>query len=182
MRAIGCSNESAYGLTKSLWAADRAGTARHHTIQNNFSLLNRRFEDELAAVCREEGVSLLAYSPIAGGVLSGKYADGAWPADARFTLYKDHSPRTQGMVGRFLGPDAQAATARVHAIAQECGVDPVTFSIAWVLTRSFVGSALIGVTRRDQLDAHLAATATSLPEDALAAVDALSREIRYPLG
>lgn len=182
VRALGCSNESAYGLTKSLWSAERLGTARHHSIQNNFSLLNRRFEDDLAAVCRAEHVSLLAYSPLAAGVLSGKYAGGAWPADARFTLYRDHSARTQGMVSRFLGPEAHAATERVHAIARECDIDPVTFSIAWVLTRDFVGSALIGVTRRDQLAAHLAAAQTRLPEDACAAVDVLSREIRYPLG
>ena len=182
VRAIGCSNDTAYGLTRSLWVADRTGTARCETIQNNFSLLNRRFEDELAAVCRGEQVSLLAYSPIAGGVLSGKYAQGAWPDGARFTFYRDHSPRTQGMVQRFVSEPALATTDRVHAIAQECGVDPVTFSIAWVLTRDFVASALIGVTRRDQLDAHLAAAGATLPPDALSAVDALSREIRYPLG
>src|SRR5262249_3028137 len=70
VRYIGCSNETAYGLTKSLWASDRAGLARYETIQNNFSLLNRRFEDELAEVCRRESVSLLPYSPLAGGVLS----------------------------------------------------------------------------------------------------------------
>ena len=79
LRAVGCSNESAYGLMKSLWVADREGTVRYASIQNNFSLLNRRFEDELAQVCGGEDVSLLAYSPIGAGVLSGKYA----PAGAR---------------------------------------------------------------------------------------------------
>ena len=72
VRVVGCSNESAYGLTKSLWASDAGGFVRHETIQNNFSLLNRRFEDALAEVCRREKVSLIPYSPIAGGVLSGK--------------------------------------------------------------------------------------------------------------
>src|SRR5262249_57562382 len=94
-------NERAEGLVKSLGAADRGGFARYETIQNNFSLLNRRFEDELAEVCRRESVSLLGYSPLAGGVLSGKYAGGAWPAGARFTLYKDHSPRTQAITNPF---------------------------------------------------------------------------------
>ena len=69
MRYAGCSNETAYGLTKSLWVSDTRGLARYETIQNNFSLLNRRFEDELAEVCRREQVSLLPYSPLAGGVL-----------------------------------------------------------------------------------------------------------------
>ena len=95
VRAVGCSNESAYGLTRSLWMSDRHGLERHHTIQNNFSLLNPRFLDELAQVCRREQVSLLAYSPLAGGVLSGKYLGGAWPAGARFSGYREHSPRTQ---------------------------------------------------------------------------------------
>ncbi len=72
VRYVGCSNETAYGLTKSLWASELNGLARYETIQNNFSLLNRRFEDELAEVCRREAVSLLPYSPLAGGVLSGQ--------------------------------------------------------------------------------------------------------------
>jgi aryl-alcohol dehydrogenase-like predicted oxidoreductase len=71
VRVAGCSNETAYGLVKSLWAADAHGLPRMETIQNNWSLLNRRFEDALAEVCRRERVSLLPYSPIAGGVLSG---------------------------------------------------------------------------------------------------------------
>jgi aryl-alcohol dehydrogenase-like predicted oxidoreductase len=182
VRAIGCSNESAYGLTKSLWMAERHGTARYETIQNNFSLLNRRFEDELATVCRKERVSLLAYSPLGGGTLSGKYLDGAWPAGARFTRYRAHDARTQAMTARFVGEKALEATRRVHAIASGCGIHPVTFAIAWTLTRDFLGSTLIGVTSEAQLDALLAAADTAIPADALAAVDALSRELRYPLG
>jgi aryl-alcohol dehydrogenase-like predicted oxidoreductase len=182
VRALGCSNESAYGLTKSLWMSDRHGTARHQTIQNNFSLINRRFEDELATVCRKEGVSLLAYSPIAGGVLSGKYQDGAWPEGARFTRYKDDSPRTQVMSQRFVSERTLAATARVHEIARGCGIPPVTFAIAWTLTKDFLGATIIGVTHRDQLDEHLAAAEAKIPEDALLACDRLAKEIRYPLG
>jgi aryl-alcohol dehydrogenase-like predicted oxidoreductase len=182
VRAVGCSNESAYGLTKSLWMADRHGSARYETIQNNYGLLNRRFEDELATVCRREQVSLLPYSPIGGGVLSGKYADGAWPEGARFSRYREHDGRTRAMTQRFLSDAARETTQRVHAIAGDCGIDPITFSVAWTLTRDFVGSTIIGVTHPDQLAVHLAAAETTLPEDAIAAVDALSREIRYPLG
>ncbi len=97
VRAVGCSNETSYGLTKSLWAAQLAGTTRYETIQNNFSLLNRRFEDELAEVCRRERVSCLPYSPIGAGVLSGKYQDGAFPADSRFGRYRGNDPRTETM-------------------------------------------------------------------------------------
>ena len=182
VRAIGCSNESAYGLTKSLWTSDKHGLARHETIQNNFSLLNRRFEDELAEVCRRESVSLLAYSPLAGGVLSGKYAGGAQPKPARFTLYKDHSPRTQAMTARFLNERTLAATERFRDVASDCGMSIVTFAVAWTLTRDFLGSTLIGVTTPEQLDPILAAAAAKIPPDALAAVDRISREIRHPMG
>ena len=102
MRILGCSNETTWGLMKSLWASDVHGLARHQTIQNNFSLNNRRFEDELAQACRQEGVSLIPYSPLAGGVLSGKYNDGAFPAGARFSLYQHAPARQQAMMHRFV--------------------------------------------------------------------------------
>ena len=182
VRAIGCSNESAYGLTKSLGNSELFGVARYETIQNNYSLLNRRFEDELANVCRREQVSLLAYSPIGGGVLSGKYQDGAWPDGARFTRYREHSRRTEVMTKRFVSETTLAVTARIHEIAAECGMAPVTFAIAWTLTRDFLGSCLIGVTSVAQLDDHLAAADARIPQDALDACDRLAKQFRYPMG
>jgi aryl-alcohol dehydrogenase-like predicted oxidoreductase len=181
IRAIGCSNETAYGLTRSLWLADRAGSVRYETIQNNFSLINRRFEDELAHVCRKEKLSLLAYSPIGAGVLAGKYRDGAWPEGARFTRYREHSPRTQAMTKRFVNERTLETAARVAELARGCGMSPVTFSVAWTLTRDFLGATIVGVTSPEQLDEHLAAAEARIPEDALAAVDRLTREIRYPM-
>lgn len=182
VRALGCSNESAYGLMKSLWTSDRSGFARHETIQNNFSLLHRRFEDELAEVCRREQVSLLAYSPLGGGVLSGKYQGGAWPEGARFTRYRDWNPRTKVMTARFVNPGTLATAERVARLAADCGLALPTFAIAWTLTRDFVGSTLIGATSPEQLDPLLAAAETKLPADVLAEVDRISREIRYPMG
>jgi aryl-alcohol dehydrogenase-like predicted oxidoreductase len=182
VRAVGCSNQSAWGLAQSLWMADRHGSVRYETIQNNFGLLNRRFEDELAAICRDQKISLLPYSPIGGGVLSGKYQDGAWPEGARFTRYREHSPRTEVIVKRFVSEASLAMTAEVGRLAAESGMDPVTFAIAWTLTKDFVGSTIIGVTNEDQLDAHLAASDAVIPPDALAECDRLAREIRYPLG
>ena len=181
VRAIGCSNQSAYGLAKSLWMADRNGTARYETIQNNFSLISRRFEDELAYLCKREQVSLLAYSPIAGGVLSGKYQGGAWPAGARFTGYRGGAPRNRAMTERFVNQRTLASTERFAELARQCGLSPVTFAVAWVLTRDFLGSAIIGVTSPDQLAEHLAAADAKLPPEALAAVDRISKEIRYPM-
>ena len=182
VRAAGCSNETTYGLTKSLWVADHAGTARYETIQNNFSLLNRRFEDELAEVCRREHVSCLPYSPIGAGVLSGKYQGGAFPGDSRFGRYQGGDPRTQTMTRRFVNESTLAATARFMDIAREAGLDPVTLAVAWTLSHDFVGSTIIGATRTDQLVASLAAADCTLPADVLTACNRVSREIRYPLG
>jgi aryl-alcohol dehydrogenase-like predicted oxidoreductase len=181
VRAIGCSNQSAYGLTKSLWMSDRMGTARYETIQNNYSLLSRRFEDELAFLCKREQVSLLAFSPIGGGVLSGKYQDGAWPAGSRFAGYRGGAPRNRVMTDRFVNERTLASTARFAEVARQCGLSPVTFAVAWVLTHDFVGAAIIGVTSAEQLADHLAAADAKLPAEALAEVDRISKEIRYPM-
>ncbi len=103
IRYIGTSNDSAYGLTKANEIAKYKNLARFQSIQNNFSLLNPRFLDELANVCRRENISLLPYSPIGGGVLSGKYNNKFYPDDARFTSYmKNKSPRVQAMASRFV--------------------------------------------------------------------------------
>jgi aryl-alcohol dehydrogenase-like predicted oxidoreductase len=181
VRAIGCSNESAYGLVKSLWVADREGTARFETIQNHYSLIQRRFEDELANVCRRERVSLLAYSPIGAGVLSGKYRGGGWPEGARFTRYRDWNPRTRAMTERFVNERTLATAERVAEVAQESGLSPVTFAVAWTLSRDFLGSTLVGVTHESQLDEHLWAAEVSLSAEALAACDRIAKEIRHPM-
>ena len=181
VRAVGCSNQNGYGLVKSLWMADREGSVRYETIQNNYSLMSRRFEDELAEICRREQVSLLPYSPIGGGVLSGKYLGGAWPEGRRFSLYKEGAPRTQVMTKRFVNERTLETTQRLMDLAKQCGLSPVTLAVAWTLTRSYVGSTIIGVTHPDQLDEHLAAAETTLPEDALLACDRISKEIRHPM-
>jgi aryl-alcohol dehydrogenase-like predicted oxidoreductase len=115
------------------------------------------------------------------GVLSGKYLGGAWPEGARMTRYRDWSPRTKIMTDRFVNERTLATAARVAELARECGLSPVTFSVAWTLTRDFLGAALVGVTHPDQLDEHLRAAEVVLPEDALAACDRIAKEIRYPM-
>ncbi len=182
VRAVGCSNQSCWGLAESLWKADKAGLARYETIQNNFSLLNRRFEDELAACCRAEQVSLLAYSPLAGGVLSGKYLDGEWPEGARFTAYRDHSPRTQSMTRRFVNEHTLRATRELAEVARKAGHPIASFAIAWALQHDFVGSVLVGATSPAQLELSLAATKIQLDAETLEAVNGISKEIRYPMG
>ncbi|MET0286917.1 MAG: aldo/keto reductase, partial [Polyangiales bacterium] len=182
VRYVGASNETAYGLTKALYKAEYEGLARYQTIQNNFSLLNRRFEDELSNVCRREHVSLLPFSPIAGGVLSGKYGRDQWPEGARFTLRKADGARGEQMTKRFLNEKTRAATERFVALARELELPPVTFATAWTLSRDFVGSTIIGATAPAQLDDLLRASDVTLPADVLAKVDAISQEILYPMG
>ncbi|KPF92009.1 aldo/keto reductase [Novosphingobium sp. AAP83] len=182
VRIAGCSNETSWGLMKSISTAERLGTARYQTIQNNFSLNNRRFEDELAQVCRMEGVSLIPYSPLAGGVLSGKYNGGARPEGARFSRYLAMEGRQASIGRRFVNDRSLSSTERFMAIAAEAGLDPVTFAVAWSKQHDFVASTIVGVTTEAQVDPILAAADLVLPADVMAAVDKVSREIRYPMG
>lgn len=182
IRYFGCSNETAYGLTKSLWVSDTKGLVRYETIQNNFSVLNPRFLDELAEVCRREQVSLLPYSPIAGGVLSGKYIDGAWPEGARFSYYRLNNERGATMTRRFVNDKTNEATKRLKKIAEEAGMAVATLATAWSLAHDFVGSTIIGATNPEQLDETLAAKDVTLSEDVLNACKQVMRDILYPMG
>jgi aryl-alcohol dehydrogenase-like predicted oxidoreductase len=182
VRVLGCSNETSWGLMKSIAASERLGTARYQTIQNNFSLNNRRFEDELAQVCRKEGVSLIPYSPIGGGVLTGKYQNGARPEGARFSRYLGMEGRQAAMGRRFVNDRSLAATERFLSIAAEAGMSPATLAVAWSKQHDFVASTIVGVSAEDQVDDILAAADLVLPEDVLKAINQVSREIRYPMG
>jgi aryl-alcohol dehydrogenase-like predicted oxidoreductase len=182
VRILGCSNETSWGLTKSLWASDLHGLRRFDTIQNNFSLNNRRFEDELAQVCRQEQVSLIPYSPLAGGVLTGKYNDGGLPAGARFTVYLAGEERQRKMATRFVNEQALESTRRFQSIAAEAGMSVVTLAIAWSKQHDFVASTIIGATAAAQMPDILAAADIRLEPGILARIDQVSREIRYPMG
>ena len=182
VRYVGCSNQTAYGLTRSLWKSELHGLVRYETIQNNFSLLNRRFEDELAEVCRREGVSLLPYSPIAGGVLSGKYQGGAWPEGARFSAYKNDPERGSAMARRFINEKTLGSVERFQKIAADAGLSVTTLAVAWSIAHDFVGSTIVGATSVDQVDALVAGSGLKLTDDILSACDQVSREILYPMG
>jgi aryl-alcohol dehydrogenase-like predicted oxidoreductase len=182
IRISGCSNETSWGLMKSIQASERLGVARYQTIQNNFSMNNRRFEDELAQVCRQEGVSLIPYSPLAGGVLSGKYQNGATPDGARFTHYLKMGGRQAAQVQRFVGEKALASTEAYMKLAAEAGMDIVTLATAWSKQHDFVASTIVGVTHEDQLPQILAAADLKLPDDLMKAIYKISREIMYPMG
>lgn len=183
VRYIGTSNENAYGLTKSNTIAEYEGYARFQSIQNNFSLLNRRFLDELAVVCRREKVSLLPYSPIGGGMLSGKYNVDEIPAHSRFGEYKQlPTERQRAMADRFLNKGTLDSTARYIEIAREAGMSPTTLATAWSMHFDFVASTIIGARYAAQLDESLAALDVTLSEEVLKACDDVHRDIPYPMG
>lgn len=181
VRAVGCSNETSWGLMKSLWQASDAGTIRYQTVQNNFSLINRRCESELAQVCREEGVSLLPYSPLGGGVLTGKYNE-SLPANGRFTHYLEHGDeRQKRMAERFVNPRSLEATRRFDIIAQERGLSVTALSVAWSKQHDFVASTIIGATSLAQLEESLVAADLVLDDETMAAIDAVDVEIPTPM-
>ncbi len=182
VRYLGCSNETSWGLTKSLWASDVNGLARFETIQNNFSLNNRRFEDELAQVCRQEQVSLLPYSPLGGGVLTGKYNDGARPAGARFSTYLEGEVRQQQMASRFVNEKTLESTKRFQTIAAELGMSVTTLATAWSKQHDFVGSTIVGATSVEQMPDILAAADVTLSRDTMKQLYKITQEILYPMG
>ncbi|WP_033367958.1 aldo/keto reductase [Rubritalea marina] len=183
VRVIGNSNEDSYGLMKSLWSSDKHGWARYETVQNNFSINHRRCEDELAECLRREQVSLLPYSPLAGGVISGKYNDGKQPEGARFTAYlKGAGERQRRMVGRFINEKSLATTEALIAIAKEADMDVVTLATAWSKQHDFVPATIVGVSHQDQLAPILAAADLELSQEVLDAIDAVSTKYPYPMG
>jgi aryl-alcohol dehydrogenase-like predicted oxidoreductase len=182
VRVIGCSNETSWGLMKGLAASERGGFARYETIQNNFSMNNRRFEDELAQVCRQEQVSLIPYSPLAGGVLSGKYQNGARPEGARFSNYLAIGGRQAAMAKRFVNDKSLASTERFAGIAAEAGMSLVTLATAWSKQHDFVASTIVGATHIDQVADILAAAEVTLDADTMKKIDAVTKDILYPMG
>ncbi|BDY13273.1 aldo/keto reductase [Hydrogenimonas cancrithermarum] len=183
VRYIGTSNDTAYGLTKANEASRYLGLARFESIQNNFSLLNRRFMDELATVCRKEKISLLPYAPLAGGVLTGKYNGEFFPPDARFTKYlNDKNPRVRAQATKYLNDKTLEATALYMEIAQMAGMRVTTLATAWSMQHDFVASSIIGATRVEQLDETLAALDVTLDDEIIKACDGVHEAILYPMG
>lgn len=183
VRYIGTSNDTAYGLTKANEIAKYQQLNRFQSIQNNFSLNNPRFLDELANVCRQEGISLLPYSPLAGGVLSGKYDNGHYPSNARYSHHVTvGSLREQAMAKRFINSKTIEATKRYMALAKELNISSVTLAIAWTLSFDFVASTLTSARVEEQLDDVLKAVDLKLTQETLDKIKAIQEDILYPMG
>ena len=183
VRYLGTSNDSAYGLTKANETSKRLGISRFESIQNNFSLNNPRFLDELAEVCKKEQISLLPYSPIAGGVLSGKYNGKFYPDIARFSEYlKSDNPRVQGQATRFVNEKTLNATQKYIQIARELNISPVTLAVAYSKQLDFVASTIIGARTAEQLDESFAAFDVNLSDETMDKIKKIQLEIMYPMG
>lgn len=182
VRYIGTSNDTARGTMKSLMVSKYEKLTRFESIQNNFSLLNRRDLTEIGALCREEKISLLPYSPLGGGILSGKYNQ-ASNTQGRFSDYVNSSNKRQRlMAARFLNDKTLASTQEYLRIAAVHGLDPVTMAVAWSKQFDFVASTIIGATTPEQLDASLAAMNVTLSAEILKDLDAVHAKILYPMG
>jgi len=170
VRHIGISNETPWGAIQYLHLAETNALPRIVSIQNPYNLLNRSFEVGLAEIACRESVGLLAYSPLAFGMLSGKYLDGAKPSDARITLFPDYT--------RYTNPQGQAATAAYVQLACEHGLDPAQIALAFVHSRPFLTSTIIGATTMQQLQTNIASMDVILSDDVIARIQDI--HIRYP--
>ncbi len=167
IRHIALSNESAWGLASWLNLAEAEGLPRMLSMQNEYSLLCRIFDLDMAEACWNENVPLLAYSPLAAGLLSGKYAGNVTPDGSR----RERSP---DLGGRITGRVFEAVSGYL-AIAQEFGIDPVHLAVQWTRTRPVPTLPIIGATTSQQLEHLLIGSEVTLCEDVRAAVDQLNQ-------
>lgn len=172
VRHIGISNETPWGTMAYLDLATRHRWPRIVSIQNPYSLLNRTFEIGLAEIAHREQVGLLAYSPLGFGVLSGKYLADKSPTKARLTLFNQFD--------RYSNKLGIVATKRYVDIAQQAGLDPAQMALAYVNTRSFVTSNIIGATTLEQLEMNINSVDIELPETVLEAIEQTHVEIPNP--
>ncbi|SCY86925.1 aldo/keto reductase [Paracoccus tibetensis] len=177
LRAVGLSNETAWGLTRWCDVADRTGGPRMAAIQNEYSPLYRLFDTDLAEVAVNEDVTLLSYSPLAAGLLTGKYSGGAVPEGSRAAV--DKASGGPGNLGGRKTAQGVEAAAAYGALAAEHGWDVVHMAIAWQLTRPFKVVPIIGATTLAQLRHLIAGLGRELPEELLRGIDKLHK--RHPL-
>jgi aryl-alcohol dehydrogenase-like predicted oxidoreductase len=165
IRHIGLSNETPWGIMRFLQTAETQGLPRIVSVQNPYSLLNRTYEVGCAEVSWREHCGLLAYSPLGFGVLSGKYLNGARPDGARLTLFPDYT--------RYSSASAEAATARYAALARRHDLDCAQMALAFVNSRRFLTSTIVGATSPEQLRSNIASIELELPGEVLEEIQAI---------
>lgn len=170
VKHVGLSNETPWGVMEYLRLASERGLAKVVSIQNVYNLLSRQFETGLAEMAIREEVSLLAYSPLAFGVLSGKYLGGKMPAGSRLALFERFA--------RYGSPQSTSATEAYKEIADKYGISLAQMSLAFVCQQPFVTSNLIGATNMQQLSENIEAVNVTLSEEVLVEIEAIHN--RYP--
>ncbi|MTH78273.1 aldo/keto reductase [Paracoccus aestuariivivens] len=178
IRAFGLSNESAWGTSRWIDMADKIGAPRVVTIQNEYSLMNRLYDTDLAEVAVNEDVTLLAYSPLAAGLLTGKYQAGIEPDGSRAAVDKAHGG--PGDLGGRRTPRAPSVVAAYHALACELQLDPIHMAIAFTRQRPFACIPIIGATSYGQLEHLLKGIDLVLSDEALGRIDQLHRDNPMP--
>ena len=175
IRYVGVSNETPWGVMAYLKRAAHGKNPRIVSIQNPYSLLNRTYEVGLAEISHREKVGLLAYSPLGFGVLSGKYLNGMRPAGAKLSLtsFKDYQRYTKH-------EQANMATAAYVQLAKEHGLEPAQMALAYVNSRSFLTSTIIGATTMEQLKTDIASIDLELEEDVVDAIEAIHEQHPNP--
>ncbi|MCK7542880.1 NADP(H)-dependent aldo-keto reductase [Marinobacter bryozoorum] len=172
IRHIGLSNETPWGTMKYLQLAEQHGWPRPVSVQNPYNLLNRTFELGLAEVAHREDVGLLAYSPLAFGMLTGKYLDGQRPENSRITLFERFV--------RYQGEHAEEAIRAYCELAKAHGLTPAHLALAWVNSRRFVTSNIIGATTMEQLRENIDSVNVTLSDEVLKSLEELHKAFTYP--
>jgi aryl-alcohol dehydrogenase-like predicted oxidoreductase len=175
IRYYGLSNETAWGVCEFCRVARELGVAGPVTIQNSYSLVSRGVDNDLAEVLFREKMALLAYSPLAGGMLSGKYLGGNRPSNARYTLF-------DGFGLRFRKPAVADAVQAYAALAKERGLTLVQLALGYVKSRWHVGASIIGATSMEQLQEDIKAAQFELDPGTLAAIAAIQTTYPNPAG
>jgi aryl-alcohol dehydrogenase (NADP+) len=172
VRYIGCSNWAAFRIARAVGRSETRGWARFASVQPRYSLLFRRWEQDVLPLCLEEGIGIICFSPLAGGLLTGKYDQSRAPAaDTRLGLH-EFSNRM------YWHPSEFDAVSQLKAIASELDIELTTLAIAWTLHQPAITAPIIGASKPHQLDASLAALDVHLSDDVLARIDTITRPFR----
>ena len=172
IKTIGLSNETPWGTMKFLELADREGLPRVESIQNPYGLLNRTYEIAMAEVSHREDVGLLAYSPLGMGLLTGKYRHGARPEGSRMAVFERFT--------RYDGAETLEATEQYLQLADEHGLNPTHMALAFVNTRPFVLSNIIGATTMEQLKMNIDSLDVTLSKEVLKGIEAIQQRLPNP--
>ncbi len=174
---LGCSNFPAWRLARALGRSEVLGLARYDCVQPRYNLLFRRFETDLFPLCAEEGIGVIPYNPLAGGLLTGKHDRAEPEAGSRFTLGAGQGERYRD---RYWHDELHDTVDAIRPLAAEAGMSMAQLAVAWVLRNPVVTAPIVGATRPEQLDDALAAVDAGLDDDLAARLDELTQRYADP--